>query len=278
MDKDTQTTKDAVRDAYARIAKGGGSCCGQSSSCCGSGATNSVGSGLGYTDEELATIPAGADMGLSCGNPFLVDSLALGETVLDLGCGGGFDIFIAALKVGASGRVIGVDMTPDMISLARKNAAIFFDQAGLSNVDIRLGEIEHLPVADNSVDVVISNCVINLSTDKPQVWREIVRVLKPGGRVAISDIALLKPLPDTMRTSIEAYVGCIAGAALLEETKCMMQDSGLTSIVTRSHSNYIDAMTEGSDPLYQQIIEALPKGVSIGEFVTSVTISGKKPE
>ena len=273
---DTQTTKDAVRDAYARIAKGGGSCCGPSSSCCGSGTTNSVGIGLGYTAEELATLPAGADMGLSCGNPFLVDSLALGETVLDLGCGGGFDVFITARKVGNSGRVIGVDMTPDMISLARKNAAMFFDQTGLSNVDIRLGEIEHLPVADNSVDVVISNCVINLSTDKPQVWREIARVLKPGGRVAISDIALFKPLPESVRRSVELYVGCIAGAVVLEETMRMMREAGLVDIATLSHANYLDAMTVGSDPLYQQIMDGLPKGTSIGDFVTSVTISGKK--
>ncbi len=216
-------------------------------------------------------------MGLSCGNPFLMDSLAQGETVLDLGCGGGFDVFIAARKVGSPGKVIGVDMTPDMISLARKNAVTFFTQTGLSNVDIRLGEIEHLPVADNSVDVVISNCVINLSTDKPRVWREIARVLKPGGRVAVSDIALLKPLPDVLRSSVEAYVGCIAGAVLLEETTRMMQDSGFTNIETLSHSNYIDTLSQGSDPLYQMIIEGLPTGVSLGDYVTSATISGNQP-
>ncbi|MHB9030429.1 MAG: arsenite methyltransferase, partial [Candidatus Latescibacterota bacterium] len=250
MNKDDQTTKDTVREAYGKIAQGGGSCCG-SSCCCGSGAENSLSSSLEYTAEELAGLPEGADMGLSCGNPFLVDSLAQGETVLDLGCGGGFDVFIAARKVGDSGRVIGVDMTPDMISLSRKNAAKFTELTGLSNVDIRLGEIEHLPVADNSVDVVISNCVINLSTDKPQVWREVTRALNPGGRVAISDIALLKPLPETLRSSIEAYVGCIAGAVLLEDTKDMMKDSGLTNISTRSHSNYIDAMAGSGDPLYR---------------------------
>ena len=157
-------------------------------------------------------MPDGANLGLSCGNPAALAALKSGEVVLDLGSGGGFDVFIAGRKVGASGRAIGVDMTAEMISRARGNAASYREQTGLDNVEFRLGEIEHLPVADYSVDVIISNCVINLSPDKPQVWREIGRVLKPGGRVAVSDIALLKPLPPEIVKMVEAMVGCIAEA------------------------------------------------------------------
>jgi SAM-dependent methyltransferase len=276
VNNDEQTTKDAVREAYAKIAQGGGSCCG-SSCCCGSDSANSLSSSLEYSADELAALPGGADMGLSCGNPFLIDSLSPGETVLDIGCGGGFDVFIAARKVGASGRVIGVDMTPEMISRARKNTGEFTRLTGLSNIDIRLGEIEHLPVADAGVDVIISNCVINLSTDKPQVWREIARALKPGGRVAVSDIALLKPLPDSVRSSLEAYAGCIAGAVLLEDTKEMMRDSGLSNISAQSHSNYIDALAGSNDPLNREIQNLLPEGTSLGDFITSATLSAVKP-
>ena len=191
-----------VREAYARIATGGDSCCGKVSSCCGSSSPDDLAKCMGYSDEELAGLPDGANMGLSCGNPTAVASLKEGEVVLDLGSGGGFDVLIAARKVGPSGRAIGVDMTPDMVTKARANAITFRERTGLDNVEFRLGEIEHLPVADGSVDVVISNCVINLSPEKPQVWREMARVLRPGGRVAVSDIALLKPLPEALLNSV----------------------------------------------------------------------------
>ncbi|MFC1511923.1 arsenite methyltransferase [Candidatus Latescibacterota bacterium] len=273
---DSEQTRDAVRDAYSRIAQSGGSCC-ERSTCCGSGTANTLSEKLGYTGEERAEVPAGADMGLSCGNPFAVESLASGETVLDLGCGGGFDVFIAARKVGPHGRVIGVDMTPDMISRARTNARAFSADTGLSNIEFRLGEIEHLPVADETVDVIISNCVINLSTDKPRVWREIARVLKPGGRLVVSDLALLRPLPEEVRVSIEAYIGCVAGAVLIDETKRMANDTGLVDVSIQSHPEYIDTMTDWSDPLYQQIISCLPSGTTAGEFVTSITLTAVKP-
>ena len=280
MEKNNSTpekTRDAVRNAYARIASGGGSCCGPSP-CCGSGTSDSLSKKLGYSDEELAVLPTGADMGLSCGNPLAIEALSLGETVLDLGSGGGFDVFIAAKKVGQDGAVIGVDMTPDMISRARINADRFREDTGLSNVEFRLGEIEHLPVADASVDVVISNCVINLSIDKPQVWREIARVLKPGGRVAVSDLALLKPLPEALRESIEAYVGCIAGAVLLDEMERMIGDAGLVNCTLVSHPNHIDVMINSNDQLYSTIMEILPEGYSAGDFVTSVTVAAEKPQ
>jgi SAM-dependent methyltransferase len=214
-----------VRAGYTRIARQGSPCC-PTGSC---GAPK-----LGYSADELAVLPAGADMGLSCGNPTALASLQPGEVVLDLGSGGGFDVFIAARKVGPTGRVIGVDMTPEMITKARHN----IPASGLTNVEFRLGEIEHLPVADASVDVVISNCVINLSPDKPQVWREIARVLKPGGRVAISDLALLKPLPASVRESVEALIGCIAGAVLVPETETMMRATGLQDITLTPKSDY----------------------------------------
>ena len=165
-------------------------------------------------------------MGLSCGNPVAIAALREGQTVVDLGSGGGFDVFQAGEKVKASGRVIGVDMTPEMLAKARKNIGQYRQRTGLDNVEFRLGEIECLPVPDNSVDVVLSNCVINLSPDKPKVWREIYRVLKSGGKVSVSDLALLKPLPDNVRDMAAALVGCVAGAVLVEETKALLEKAG----------------------------------------------------
>src|SRR5215469_10749335 len=181
---DSESVRQMVRDGYSKIAEKDTSCC-SGVSCCGSNAEDSaqLAQYVGYSAEELAALPDGANMGLSCGNPNALAALRPGEVVLDLGSGGGFDVFIAARKVGATGRAIGVDMTPEMLAKARKNIAAYREHSGLNNVEFRLGEIEHLPAADNTVDVVISNCVINLSPDKPQVWREIARVLKPGGRV-----------------------------------------------------------------------------------------------
>jgi SAM-dependent methyltransferase len=232
---------------------------------------------VGYSERDLAALPEGANMGLSCGNPTALTSLNDGETVLDLGSGGGLDVFIAASKVGPRGKAIGVDMTPEMIGKARRNAMSFRERTGLDNVEFRLGEIEHLPVADGSVDVVISNCVINLSPDKPQVWREIARVLRPGGRVAVSDLALLKPLPEAVRSSVEALVGCLAGAVLVEETRAMAQAAGLGDIRLQPKKGFLDSMGEFNDPLYRAVQELLPPNATVSEYVTSLDVTARKP-
>ncbi len=271
-----ERVRETVREGYGKIAESG-SCCGPHASCCGAGAGDALATQLGYDEAELATLPDGANMGLSCGNPTAVASLKPGEVVLDLGSGGGFDVFIAGKKVGSTGRSIGVDMTPAMLSKARANTQTYEERTGLDNVEFRLGEIEHLPVADNSVDVVISNCVINLSPDKPQVWREIARVLKPGGRVAVSDIALLRPLPPAIRETVESLIGCVAGAVLVEETEHMAMDAGLTGIQIEQKAGYVDSMTEMNDPLYQEILQHLPKGTKAGDYITSLAVSATRP-
>lgn len=249
-------------------------------SCCGASnidEAEQLARTLGYVADDLSALPEGANLGLSCGNPVALASLRPGEVVLDLGSGGGFDLFIAGRRVGGAGRAIGVDMTAEMVSRARKNTAAYRKTTGLDNVEFRLGEIEHLPVADNSVDVVISNCVINLSPEKPQVWREIARVLKPGGRVAVSDMALLKPLPDAVREMVEALVGCIAGAVLAEDTERMAREAGLSDIVLEAKSEYIEAMQSWKDPLYDKIMRSLPAGSTPAEYVTSLAVSARKP-
>src|SRR2546423_1645801 len=185
-----------------------------------------VAEAFGYTAEELQSIPAEANMGLSCGNPTATANLRAGETVVDLGSGGGLDVFLAAAKVGPTGRAIGIDMTPEMVELARRNAAKVNDGAGDSNAEFHLATIDKLPLEDNSIDCVISNCVINLAPDKPAVFREIARVLKPGGRLAVSDIALKKPLPPEVSSDIMAYVGCIAGAIMIEDYQQGVTDGG----------------------------------------------------
>jgi SAM-dependent methyltransferase len=215
-------------------------------------------------------------MGLSCGNPTAIASLRAGEVVLDLGCGGGFDVFIAGQKVGAAGRVIGVDMTPEMIAKARRNLTSYQERTGLANAEFRLGEIEHLPVADASVDVVISNCVLNLSPNKAQVWREIARVLKPGGRVAVSDIALLKPLPHAAQSSVEALIGCVAGAVLVEETKRMVEDAGLVDATFECKSSYIDSMADWSDPVFRKLMSYFPEDEQPSDFITSLNVLARK--
>jgi SAM-dependent methyltransferase len=270
--QDADAVRDAVREGYAAIARSER----RSASCCGSGAGASIASAIGYSDEDLAATPPEANMGLSCGNPTAIASLRPGEVVLDLGAGGGFDCFVAGPKVGAAGRVIGVDMTPDMVAKARRNTGAYRRQSGLDNVEFRLGEIEALPVADASVDVVISNCVLNLSPDKPRVWREIARVLKPGGRAAISDLALLRPLPDAVRRDVEALIGCIAGAVLADETRRMAEAAGLTGVVLAPKSEYIEAMTCWQDPLYRRIIESLPVGTGPADFITSLDVTARK--
>jgi arsenite methyltransferase len=230
---DTVDIKEAVRDRYAGHATNGTSCCGASASAsacgCGTGASvdvRALNSELGYDTNELEEIPDGANLGLGCGNPLALLALKPGETLLDLGSGGGIDCFLAAKRVGPDGRVIGVDMTPEMIRLARENA----EKSGLKNVEFRQGEIEKLPLDDGSVDATISNCVINLSTDKEQVFREIYRVLKPGGRMMISDIVLDSELPESVKKSVAAYTGCIGGALKRQEYMAAITKAGFTKV------------------------------------------------
>lgn len=270
--------RDTIRENYGRIANSGSSCCGTGGGCCGPATftPEALAKAIGYVEAELAAVPQGANLGLSCGNPTAIASLKPGEFVLDLGAGGGFDCFVAGPKVGATGRIIGVDMTPDMLSKARRNLAAYQQQTGLGNVEFRLGEIEHLPVADASIDVVISNCVLNLSPDKPQVWREIARVLKPGGRVAVSDLALLRELPASLQNDLQALIGCVAGAVLVEQTRNMMIAAGLLEIVLTPKPDYIEALDSWEDPLFRRIVAELPAGMKPSDFVTSLDIAARK--
>jgi SAM-dependent methyltransferase len=274
--QDSEAVREKVREGYGAIARQGESCCGPVKSCCGGGNAEAIATVAGYDAAELAALPDGANMGLSCGNPTAIAELKPGEVVVDLGSGGGFDVFIAARKVGPTGKSIGVDMTADMIAKARRNAASFRETTGLDNVEFRLGEIEHLPLADSSVNVIISNCVINLSPEKDQVWREMARVLKPGGRVAISDLALVRPLPKEVLTMVEALIGCVAGAVLVEETERMAREAGFTDIVLARKTEYVDSLTEWQDPLYRKILEYLPADAKPSDFITSLYVAAKK--
>jgi len=215
-----ETIRDEVRERYGATARGASSVCGDS--CC----TSTGADRLGYSSDDKAAAPEAADLGLGCGNPIAIASLKEGQVVLDLGSGAGFDCFLAARAVGPSGRVIGVDMTHDMLAKARKNAR----KNAFTNVEFRLGEIEALPVADSSVDVIISNCVINLSPEKPRVFREAFRVLKPGGRLAVADVVATAPLPDDIKTDWSAYTGCMAGASQINHLEAMLRDAGFEEI------------------------------------------------
>ena len=259
--------KEIVREAYGKVARERTSCCGPRVD------PFERARAVGYLDQQLTILPEGANMGLSCGNPTGMASLGKGEVVLDLGSGGGLDVFLAADEVGPTGTVIGVDMTPDMIENARKAA----DQAGLRNVEFRLGEIENLPVEDASIDVVISNCVINLSADKPRVLREIARVLKPGGRIAVSDMALLRELPEKIRASIDAYVGCVAGALHIDEYRRLVEEAGLKDVrVTIKGSSSCCASSDTVDPVGKAVMEKLGEGESLEGYVASVYVEGRK--
>lgn len=273
--KSGQDIRETVRAGYAVIASGQRSCC-CSSQRSGQADPFKLAKAVGYDEESLAVLPEGANMGLSCGNPVAIAALREGQAVLDLGSGGGFDVFQAGVKVKAAGRVIGVDMTPEMLAKARKNIAQYRERTGLDNVEFRLGEIEYLPVADSSVDVVISNCVINLSPDKAQVWREIFRVLKPGGKVSVSDLALLQPLPDEVREMAAALVGCVAGAVLVEETRALLEKTGFRSIVLTPKPDYVRRMQEWNDPLYEKIAKTLPEGREMADYVVSLSVEAKK--
>jgi len=276
VDRSEDITRETVREGYGRIAREGVAERTEGRSCCG-GSAEKTSIAVGYEKTELEGLPDGANLGLGCGNPAALAALAEGEVVLDLGSGGGLDVFLAGPRVGARGRVIGVDMTTDMLDRARRNTKSYRETTGLDNVEFRLGEIEHLPVADASVDVVISNCVINLSPNKPQVWREIARVLRKGGRVAVSDLALRRPLPPAVVGMVEALCGCVAGAALLDETVRMAQEAGLDDVNLDEKSGYVEAMSEWEDPLYREIAKHLPQGAHAGDYVVSVNVSARKP-
>lgn len=266
-----------VRDRYAGIAKQGGSCCGPSA-CCSAGETAEKVSGrIGYSEEEMKSVPGGSNLGLGCGNPTALASLRAGETVLDLGSGAGFDCFLAADQVGLGGKVIGVDMTPEMIQKARENA----QKGNHENVEFRLGEIEHLPAANDSVDVVISNCVINLSPAKDKVFTEAYRVLKPGGRAMISDIVLSGELPDVVARSLAAYAGCIAGAIRKEEYLHLMEAAGFRDVHVVQESRFEIAATE-IDAYARSVtgdFNVPPEAVrEAARLVRSVCVFGKKQE
>lgn len=250
-----------VREEYGKIGSQDSGCYapfeGRSTSCCGSKGPEAQARQLGYSKDELENLPDGANMGLGCGNPQAIASLKPGETVLDLGSGGGIDCFLAAKQVGDSGQVIGVDMTPEMVSRARDNA----EKSGVKNVEFRLGEIEHLPVADGSVDVILSNCVVNLSPDKGAVYREAFRVLKPKGRLAIADIVTTSPLPAEIRENLGLHASCIGGAATISALKGLLADAGFTDIridpVEGSRSPIRDWATEGRGELQSATIRAV---------------------
>ncbi|MBN1384130.1 MAG: arsenite methyltransferase [Elusimicrobia bacterium] len=222
-----ENVKQKIREGYAKIVKENSSCCcGPATSCCRSESAAEISKNLGYTDKEISGIPDGANLGLGCGNPTALASLKKGEIVLDLGSGAGFDCFLAANRVGETGKIIGVDMTPEMVQRASVNAR----KNGYRNVEFLLGEIEKLPVADSSIDVIISNCVINLSPDKETVFKEAFRVLKAGGRILVSDIVLLKELPEKVKDSSEAYIACVSGAILKDKYLNLMKDAGFSEV------------------------------------------------
>ena len=262
---DTEKIRRSVRTRYGEIAKKGATgCCGSSqSSCCSTSpdGAEQTAEAFGYTQEQIDSAPESANMGLGCGNPQAIASLKEGETVLDLGSGGGFDCFIAAGAVGESGRVIGVDMTAEMVSKSRQNAV----KVGAQNVEFRLGEIEHLPVADASVDVIISNCVINLSPEKVNVFREAARVLKPGGRLAILDVVALQALPDDVKKNLSLISGCVGGTEIIEDLEKMLKQAG-----------FQDIKIQIKDESRRNIREWFP-GQNLEDYVTSATIEAKKP-
>jgi arsenite methyltransferase len=272
--------RNAVRESYGNVARSGGMQLNASAqgSCCGTGTTPATDPGacgcgssdigpeqisalLGYSQKDLDNVPTGANLGLGCGNPQAIAALQPGETVVDLGSGGGFDCFLAARAVGHTGRVIGVDMTADMISRARLNK----EKVAAENVEFRLGEIEHLPVADNRADLIMSNCVINLSPEKQKVYDDAFRVLKPGGRLAISDIVALKPLPDEIKKDLDLVSACVGGAATIADTENLLKRAGFEHIQITPVK------------VSQALIDEWLPGSKVGEYVASASIVAKKP-
>lgn len=268
--------RNLVRREYGKIAANDRCGCGCGPSCCGPAeSAETLSRKMGYSEDDMLDVPDGANLGLGCGNPVAIASLCEGETVLDLGSGAGFDSFLAASRVGRTGRIIGVDMTAEMIEKARRNA----EKGNYRNVEFRLGEIEHLPLADNSVDVIISNCVINLSPDKPQVFAEAFRVLRPGGRIMVSDIVVTQHLPEFVRESESGYIGCVAGALLREDYLEYIRAAGFTDITIMDEFVYpIEFII--SDPIIQEIMAELTlddeKLREMKESVLSIKIRAKK--
>lgn len=272
---DENAIKKSVREHYATVARSGSSCCGPAAGgCCGLSTAEDLSLAIGYSAQELTAVPEGANLGLGCGNPLAFAELKEGDVVVDLGSGAGFDCFLASPRVGTTGRVIGVDMTPEMIEKARANAA----KSGHANVEFRLGEIEHLPVADNAADMIISNCVINLSTDKAQVFREAFRVLKPGGVLMVSDLVLLRPLPESVRRSVEAYAGCIAGALPKEEYLQAIRQAGFQEVEVVGESVYpIGTSTPDASEIAVLAKDVLAEdAVWTAQPVASLTVRARK--
>lgn len=255
---DKDALREQVRSRYGGIARQDGSCCDGD---CDSRGRNTIvyAAKLGYSPGDVAEVPEGSDMGLGCGNPQAIAELKKGETVVDLGSGGGLDCFLAARQVGVDGAVIGVDMTPDMVTKARRAAR----EAGYVNVEFRLGEIEHLPVADASVDVIISNCVINLSPDKAAVFGDAYRVLRPGGRLAVSDVVAIRPIPERIAGDEAAFCGCVGGAARVSEIEQMLRDAGFTRVRVEVREDSVE------------IVRGWGHGYD--EYVRSAVITAVKP-
>jgi arsenite methyltransferase len=251
MKRKAEDIKKVVRDGYAKAVTKNTSCCSASCCCGGTDQAKNISKKVGYSDSEMNAVPEGANLGFGCGNPVALASLKEGDVVLDLGSGAGFDAFLSAQRVGKTGRVIGVDMTPEMVSKAKENAK----KGEYSNVEFRLGEIEKLPVEDSSIDVIISNCVINLSPDKEAVFKEGYRVLKSGGRLMVSDLVLAKELPDAIKESVEAYVGCLTGAIKKEEYLKLITISGFQDVKVISESSYpVDAMFDNLESVQDAIV------------------------
>jgi len=253
-----EEVRNSVREHYGKVAETDGAR-GCAPGCCG--ATANASAALGYSADELGAVPDGANLGLGCGNPQAIARLRPGESVLDLGSGGGFDCFLAARQVGPTGRVVGVDMTPQMVTKARENAR----KAGVNNVDFRLGEIEHLPVQDGSVDVILSNCVINLSPSKADVVREAFRVLRPGGRVAISDVVATAAIPERFRGPESALTGCVSGAARVDELECLLTEAGFVDVSIQIR------------PESREFIKDWMPGTGIEGYIASATVEANKP-
>lgn len=278
MAKKDEEIKKSVRERYGKIAKSGSKPQPRAQSCCcGSSADHDISTMIGYAQDDLSEIPAGADLGLGCGNPIALASLKKGETVLDLGSGAGIDCFLAARKVGKSGMVIGVDMTHEMLEKARGNA----EKGKFDNVEFRLGEIENLPVADGQVDVIISNCVINLVPDKKRVFDEALRVLKPGGRLMVSDIVLLKKLPESVRKSVAAYTACVSGALMKDDYLRKIKAAGFERVQVVDESRYPLDLVEDDSLACDCVGELdIPKAdlERTADSIASIKVSAFKPK
>ena len=261
MPDNKEKVREVIREKYSQVAQGAAASCCASGCCCdGPVDISEMSALLGYSEGDLSNVPLESNMGLGCGNPIAIAALKTGETVLDLGSGGGLDCFLARKQVGETGHVIGVDMTPDMIKLARANA----DKSGYANIEFRLGEIEHLPAADNSVDVIISNCVINLSPDKEQVFKDAFRVLKPGGRLSASDVVATAEIPEDIAHDLELIAGCIGGAEHIDKIKVMLENAGFSDIKLTPKSNS------------KEIVKSWSPDGNVEDFIASYIIEATK--